>query len=176
MPRLSEQDLAEITRLRIALECLAIEELCARKPARATLAPLGAACDEFEQFLRAGYSLAVIEADRRFHEALIDAAAMPRLRTLYLRAPLPINHRQTQDETSCRQVCEATAAEHRALLAALERGDATAAKRILRQHLDKRSLVPIPQYWHDRQHDRPVMMIVRLMPAGASGPTRSAAG
>jgi DNA-binding GntR family transcriptional regulator len=142
VPRLTEQDLSEITKLRIALECLAIEEICAAEPSP-DLDLLDRACDEFAQFLRGGYSLGVIEADRRFHEALVDAPGLRRLSDLYRRAPLPIIHGPTEDRQTWERECARTLAEHRELLASLQRREAVAAKGILRSHVGRRPVLPV---------------------------------
>lgn len=61
--------------------------------------------------MKDGYSLAVIEADRRFHESLIEAAGMDRLTLLYHRAPLPLIHREVVDESFWKLACKRTVAE-----------------------------------------------------------------
>ncbi len=144
VPNLSPQDVAEVTKLRLAFECLAIEEICAASGGGPPpIGPVAKACDEFEQFLRGGYSLGASEADRRFHEAIIDAAGMRRLSALYARAPLPLIHRNTEDPAAWTESCQRTSAEHREIVAALRRRDANAAKRVLCRHLTQRSILPI---------------------------------
>jgi DNA-binding GntR family transcriptional regulator len=142
VPRLTPQDFLEITKLRLAFECLAIEEICCQAAAPG-LDALVQACDEFEQFLNGGYPLGVIEADRRFHESLIDAAGMRRLSALYHRAPLPLIHRHSESEDTWRTECVRTLAEHRQIVAALGERDAAKAKRLIRQHLIQRSILPM---------------------------------
>jgi DNA-binding GntR family transcriptional regulator len=146
VPVLTDEDLIEITKLRLALETLAIDEICAGaedSPSLAQrLAPLNVACDEFSNFMRGGYSLGVVEADRRFHEALIDAAGSRRLSMLYSRAPLPLIHRHIEEPQPWREICKETLVEHRQIIAALLRSDAARARACLREHLTKRSLVP----------------------------------
>ena len=61
------------------------------------------ASDEFERFMKGAYSLGVLEADRRFHEALIETAQMRRLSALYHRAPLPLIHGDTEDHDRWRK-------------------------------------------------------------------------
>lgn len=142
VPRLSVEDVVEVAKLRLALESLAIEEVCAvGNPA--ALEPLKRAVDEFEQFARGEYFLGVMEADRRFHEALIEAAGMRRLSALYHRGPLPLVHRQTEDHGVWAEVCNRTLAEHRQIIASLAERDADKAKRALRQHLDRRPMLPL---------------------------------
>jgi DNA-binding GntR family transcriptional regulator len=141
VPSLTRQDIAEIIKLRLALECVAIDEICADEAP--TLAPLAQACQEFEQFLHGGYSLGTVEADRRFHERLIEAAGMKRLSTLYTRAPLPLIHGQPHDHSVWLEACTRTLNEHRQILEALEQRDADRAKRVLRLHLTHRPVLPI---------------------------------
>ena len=142
VPQLSEQDLKEITKLRLALECVAIDEICASTE-RLALDDLERACDEFERLLRDGYSLGVIEADRRFHENLISMPRLRRLSDLYRRAPLPMIHHHTQEQSVWTQECSRTLAEHREIIRALRTRDAGEAKQVLRRHLGGRPLLPI---------------------------------
>jgi DNA-binding GntR family transcriptional regulator len=140
VPRLTPEDIFEITKLRLSLESLAIDEVCAADaPA---LEPLERAVDEFAQFAAGGYFLGVMEADRRFHESLIEAARMRRLSALYHRAPLPLIHRHTEDLGAWQKACDGTLAEHRQILAALAARDAANAKRVLCAHLMHRSMIP----------------------------------
>ena len=141
VPHLTEADLAEVTKLRLVLECVAVDEICS-KP-RSGLAPLKLATDEFARFFEGGYSLGVLEADRRFHEALIDAAQMVRLSALYHRAPLPLIHGDTEDPRRWSEACVRTLGEHRQILAALDARNAEKAKRILRAHLAHRPVLPV---------------------------------
>ncbi|HZZ42486.1 MAG TPA: GntR family transcriptional regulator [Tepidisphaeraceae bacterium] len=141
VPRLTASDLTEITKLRLAFECLAVEEICLR--ADASLAAMTQASNEFARFMEGNYSLGVLEADRRFHEALIDAANMTRLSALYHRAPLPLIRGDTEDQTQWRQSCERTLKEHRQILAALKSRNATEAKRVLRLHLTHQPSLPL---------------------------------
>lgn len=141
VPALTEADLAEITRLRLAFECLAIENIVLST--QNILTPAIKACDEFEQFFQGDYSLGVMEADRRFHEALIDAAGMRRLSSLYHRAPLPLINRRTEDPRGWEDACSRTLGEHRAILKALQGGERDEAKSLLRTHLLHRPQLPI---------------------------------
>jgi DNA-binding GntR family transcriptional regulator len=141
VPQLTPQDLLEVRKLRLALESLAIDEICQREDL--DLSALTQACDAFEQFLEGGYPLGVMEADRRFHELLIDAAGMRRLSALYHRAPLPLIHGRGEDEQTWRSECVRTLSEHRRIIHALAARDAETAKRLLRSHLNQRSILPM---------------------------------
>ena len=145
VPRVTEDDLAEVSKLRLALECVAIDRICEASNGKQSLHTLLDAVDEFEGFLKRGYALGVIEADRRFHEALIDAAGMRRLSLLYHRAPLPLIHGDVENQDFWRQSCERTLAEHRQILASLKKRDAAEAKRVLAMHLTHRSMLPVCQ-------------------------------
>jgi DNA-binding GntR family transcriptional regulator len=142
VPTLTPDDVQEITKLRLALECLAIDEICrAERPV--SLHGLRDAVAELKGFLKRSYSLGVIEADRRFHESLIDLAGMRRLSMLYHRAPLPLIHSVTESEENWRRETERTLAEHKSILAAIKSRNAERAKRALRQHLNQRSILPM---------------------------------
>ena len=143
VPRLDARDAAEVTKIRLALECLAIDEVCA--DAAIGLDAVARACDEFEAFFKGGYALGVIEADRRFHEAIVDAAGMRRLSALYLRAPLPLINQPTEDRAFWLAQCRRTLEEHRAILADLQRRDAAAAKAKLHAHITHRANLPLSQ-------------------------------
>lgn len=141
VPELTPEDLAEITKLRLALECLAIDEVCAN--ASPDLAPMTQASEEFARFLEGEYSLGAIEADRRFHEALVDAARMRRLSDLYNRAPIPLIHGGVEEPERWRAACARTLDEHRRILDALQARDAERAKKALREHLAHLLLLPL---------------------------------
>lgn len=141
VPELTAVDLAEITKLRLALECLAIDEVCATESP--DLEPMIQASEEFARFMEGEYSLGAIEADRRFHESLIDAARMSRLSDLYQRAPLPLIHGDVEEPDQWRQACVRTLDEHRRIIEALQGRDVDQAKRTLREHLAHLLMLPL---------------------------------
>lgn len=144
VPELTEQDIDEIVRIRAMLECGAIEQILdEQEDLSARLEPLVAACDEFESFLRSGYMLGVSEADRRFHEALIDAADNRRLTAIYRRAPLPLIHMTVVSDEHFANISREVLAEHRAIIAAIRAGNAAKAQKLLRRHLSERSQIPL---------------------------------
>jgi DNA-binding GntR family transcriptional regulator len=143
VPRFDADDIAEIAKLRVTLECLAVDEVCAAKPERTAFEGMERACDEFATFVKSGYSLGAIEADRRFHECLVNAPGLRRLADLYRRAPLPMIHQSTSEQSVWEAACTRTLAEHRAILAALRKQDAATAKQFLRKHLGNGPFLPI---------------------------------
>jgi DNA-binding GntR family transcriptional regulator len=129
---LSLTDLREIYRLRELLEAEAVREAAARMDAR-LLAALEEAQAEVERAEEAGDVTAMTAANRRFHFALFEASAMPRLirligtlwdstdayRSLYY-AGTPNRERVVH--------------EHRAVVDALRDGDVEGALRWLDRH------------------------------------------
>lgn len=136
VPQLSEDDLREVNEIRMALEGLAIERICRlglNTPRH--LKELSQACARFEQCIDERYLLGSAEADRRFHEALVETAASRRLAMLYRRAPLPLIHQRMADPEAWFAGEHRTAREHEAILKALRKGNAAGARRILQAHL-----------------------------------------
>lgn len=140
-PALTVADFDEVAKLRLALECLAIEEVCALESP--DLSAMTQASEQFIRQIESEYSLGAIEADRRFHESLIDAARMRRLSKLYQLAPLPLIHGDTEDPTRWREACLRTITEHQQILDALVARDADEAKRVLRTHLTHLPMLPL---------------------------------
>ncbi len=144
VPELNEIDIQEIIKIRLILECGAIDLLSAEpENLQPRLKPLSDACDEFESFLKSDYMLGVTEADRRFHESLIEAANSPRLTMLYCRAPLPLINMHVINDKQWRIVSGEVSVEHRAILQALTDQKFSAAKQKLKKHLLERSQIPL---------------------------------
>jgi len=144
VPDLTNNDIVEILEVRIMLEGGAIERLVHmgwNNPRR--LKAMREACDQLERLVREDYVLGVAEADRRFHEALIDAAGNRRLSMLYQRAPLPIIHPEIISGDKWEARVRQTHEEHRAILEATIDGDVDEAKRLLRTHLNERAFIPL---------------------------------
>lgn len=141
VPKMTDDDLKEVTKLRLALECIAIDEICATEVPDVSM--MTQATEEFERFLQGDYSLGALEADRRFHEALIDSAKMRRLSALYHRAPLPLIHGTTEDQERWRQACTRTLGEHRQIIESLKNHNAKDAKKILTTHLMRGPTLPV---------------------------------
>jgi DNA-binding GntR family transcriptional regulator len=140
VPKLTQQEIIDTLKVRLILECGAIDEICERDLNQEEhLRPMALACDQFELLAEQGYVLGVDEADRQFHEALIDAAGNYRLSQVYQRAPLPIGLSEITDHDEWEKSLQQTLEEHRGVLAALLEGNVGEAKRLLRVHLFVRS-------------------------------------
>jgi DNA-binding GntR family transcriptional regulator len=145
VPKLTGRDVDEIKFARVVLECAAIDLICAdaRRASRAARTLL-AICDEFERLAQSKYSLGTGEADRRFHETLMDSAENRRLALLYHRAPLPLVRVQIASEDQWFEQCRLTAAEHRGIAEAIAEADSSRAQQLLRDHLHARHDLPMP--------------------------------
>ena len=145
VPKLTRRDLDEIKFARVVLECAAIDLICgdAKRSSRAAKALL-AICAEFENLSKSKYSLGTSEADRRFHETLMDSAENRRLALLYHRAPLPLVRVQIATEELWFEQCRLTAAEHRGIAEAIADADSSRAQQLLRDHLHARHDLPMP--------------------------------
>lgn len=140
-PILTEQDIHEILLVRAALEALAIEVIIREKRnTRRLLEPLRQAIDELRAMVEGNYILGASEADRRFHERLIELAGNRRLRLIYRRAPLPMIHRPIIDVPHWSAIMQRTVEEHREILELLLKGDTQRATTAIRRHLSDRYL------------------------------------
>jgi len=144
VPALTLEDMREILDVRIILEGGAIERIIAaghNTPSH--LKGMRLACEQLERLVREEYLLGVAEADRRYHESLIDAAGNKRLATLYQRAPLPILHPEIISGHAWEARVQKTLNEHRLILEAILKGNVEEAKAQLGTHLHERATIPL---------------------------------
>jgi DNA-binding GntR family transcriptional regulator len=143
LPVLTGASIQEIVEVRNMLEGGAIERIIRQgHNTPQHLRSMRDACDQLERLVREEYHLGVAEADRHFHEALIDAAQNRRLSSLYARAPLPIIHPIVVTGKEWAERVRRTLEEHRAILDAILAGDAEGARALLRTHLNDRHCIP----------------------------------
>ncbi|GMU20844.1 MAG: GntR family transcriptional regulator [Phycisphaerae bacterium] len=136
VPVLTEEDEFNTLLVRLALEGCAIDVICTKGlNTPEGLERLTNACNLLEQLVGEEYHLSTVEADWRFHESLIEAAHNHVLTIAYRHAPVPILHAAIKQGPDWVRREERSIREHRDVLAAILRGDADEAKRILRQHL-----------------------------------------
>ena len=144
LPVLTEASIQEIMEVRVMLEGGAIERIIRlglNTPRQ--LRTLRDSCDQLERLVREEYHLGVAEADRRYHEALVNAAANKRLAALYARAPLPLIHPIVVSGRQWMETVRGTLEEHRAIVGLILAGDADEARRQLQAHLFHRHLIPL---------------------------------
>jgi DNA-binding GntR family transcriptional regulator len=136
--RLGVDDVRDLYRVRRVVELEAIREVVGRDLAAARAA-VGALADAIDAGDRAG----LVEHDLRFHRELVDLMSSSRLGELFdsvareLRLCLTLVGGTSYDDPAV------ALAEHRAILEAVEGGDADRAARLLAEHLDaaERNLV-----------------------------------
>jgi DNA-binding GntR family transcriptional regulator len=131
VPRLTAEDIRDLFYVRMPLELLAVEAITAR------VSVLDAAIQAVERFERLGPESSwrdVVDADMRFHRALIAATGSPRLQRAYasLQAEIRLARAQFQVET-----VTVLADEHRRLLAAIIAGPTSVALEAMRDHLQR---------------------------------------
>jgi DNA-binding GntR family transcriptional regulator len=144
VPELTREDILEISEVRVMLEGGAIERICRlglNTPRGLKI--LRQACEQLERLLQEAYYLGVAEADRRFHEGLIQAAGSKRLVMLYERAPLPMIPPDIVSGAEWTNTVHRTIEEHRRILDSLLAGDKASALEVLRTHLTERYLIPL---------------------------------
>ena len=108
------------------------------------LAPLLDTVEQLAYLIEGSFWLAITEVDHRFHNTLIELSGNQRLAAIYRRAPLPMIHDRLIGTDRWPVQCQKMLSEHRAILGALQAGDAKKAKTILAEHLNEKYLIPIP--------------------------------
>lgn len=144
VPQLSDEDMREILEVRATLEAMAVEQIVRQKRnTRKYLEPLQKAIDHLCTLVDDGYLLGAAEADRRFHERLIELAGNRRLTMIYVRAPLPMLHRPIVETPHWESEMRRTLDEHRSILALILKGETQKAQDAIRDHLSGRYLVAV---------------------------------
>jgi DNA-binding GntR family transcriptional regulator len=131
VPRLTAEDIRDLFYVRVPLELRAVEAITGRVSA------LGAAIQAVERFERLTPDSSwrdVVDADMRFHTALIAATGSARLQRMYgsLQSEIRLVRAQLRTET-----VTMLADEHRRLLATILAGPTSAAVRAMRDHLQQ---------------------------------------
>jgi len=136
VPDLTLDDEYEVLVVRFSLESTAIELVCQTgRNTPAGLKRMQNACNLLEHLIDENYHLSTVEADRRFHESLIEAAANRRLAVAYRHAPLPLLHPYVTRGAAWAWRSRRTVEEHAAILKAILAGNVSQAKGLLRTHL-----------------------------------------
>jgi len=134
-PLYEQRDLDEVLEVRAILEAGAIRLIAARPPAEVPFQRLIDACDMMQQLLDSDLELGFAEADRRFHQILIELTDNQKLISIYQRAPLPITPSRLIDAQRRRQGALQTIAEHRQITQLLMDRQSDAAIELLQRHL-----------------------------------------
>ena len=129
----SPSDMRDIYQILTALESTAAEQIAAQKPSAAELAPILATCVAMEKALEANDLMEWAAADERFHKLLLELAGNPRLAAICLNF-WDQTHRVRMITLRLRPKPISSTKDHRALIRAIQRGDAEAARRLHRAH------------------------------------------
>lgn len=139
VPQLGNEDIQEIMEVRAVLEGMAVERIIREKRnTRRHLEPLQQAIDHLRSLIDDGYLLGASEADRRFHERLVELAGNRRLTMIYMRAPLPMIHGRIANTPFWEPEMRQTLEEHRLILALILKGEVQKAQQAIRNHLNDR--------------------------------------
>ena len=134
----SAADMKEIYEILTSLEATAAELAARRKPSAAELAPLEKATRDMDRALRKGELDAWAEADERHHRHLIELCGNRRLAQIVYNT-WDRAHRARMFTLRLRPKPTASTAEHLAVVDAIRRGDAVAARELHRQHRERGS-------------------------------------
>ena len=135
-PVLDVHDEADVFEARAVLEIGAMRLIHSRSLSEDDLAPLAEICDTMQRLLDAKMWLGFIEADRHFHEKVIDLAGNRHLIGMYGRALLPHRLPHSNDETELQQNFQITLDDHREIHRLLIKGAISEAISRMAKHLE----------------------------------------
>ena len=132
----TSEEIGDVMETRWVVEPHAAAMVAGRGDRAGTVATLAELIDEQERVLAAGDRSAFVEADRLFHHRIVEAAG----NAILTRLSHSLRDRQRRMvATTVARAPDLTArfvAEHRAILAAIERGDPGEASTLMRAHLE----------------------------------------
>ncbi|MCL4746281.1 MAG: GntR family transcriptional regulator [Burkholderiaceae bacterium] len=132
----SPADMADIYQILTSLEATATELVAARKPSNAEIEPLERATRDMEDALARDDLDAWARADERFHRHLIDSCGN-RLLANVVENFWDRAHRARMFTLRLRPKPERSTREHVAVVAAIRKGDAHAARELHRAHRER---------------------------------------
>lgn len=124
----------EILATRSIIESGAIRLYRQNPPSAEQIERLGEACDLLRLLIEAGLEISIQEADRRFHELLVELCGNSNLIHLYNRSPLPFQGPGENNEQTM-QAGRQTLAEHKKILELIRQGQYEQAADELVTHL-----------------------------------------
>jgi len=134
-PEMSREDYEEVLEVRFAIETGAMRLLAMKHHPAGNLPKMRETCDVMARILEEDFEMGFVEADRRFHELLVEAGQNTRLQRVYSRAPLPLMPSMDPDRERRRTNLRRTLNEHRRLCDLLEHGNIPEACKVLERHL-----------------------------------------
>jgi DNA-binding GntR family transcriptional regulator len=143
-PTFEQRDLDETWAVRSILEAGAVRLLSTRPEGEVNLAPLDGAVDAMQQMHDDGYEFGFLEADRRFHQLIVELSGNRRLIELYGRAPLPLTPSPTADAATRHRDRLKTIREHREIA------------RLIREQRAEEAIVRLEEHLHQAHRPTPV--------------------
>lgn len=141
VPEYSDEEMAEIYEVRAIIGVGAIKIIGRRKLNGEQLQPLADICDTMEHVLDAGLEIGYREADRKFHNTLVELAGNKRLSRTYRNVALPILHSNPTDPEERRRMDREGLKTHREIYQLLVKGRYEEAAQLLEEHI--KSNMPI---------------------------------
>jgi DNA-binding GntR family transcriptional regulator len=132
--RLTRKEFIDAYQVREALESLAIR-LAVPRLGGAEKAELHRMCDDMEARAAAGDTRGFFEINRAFHRLLVRASGNAKLEAVHTQLIGQMG-RLMSKSAELRGGLVQSAAEHRALLAAIDAGDAALSARLLEEHIE----------------------------------------
>jgi DNA-binding GntR family transcriptional regulator len=140
--RLTRQEFLDSYQVREALESLAVR-LAVPRLSKSEKAELHRMCEEMEREAAAGDGERFFEINREFHAFLVEASGNRKLGEVHAQLVAQMGHLMKKS-AELRGGFEQSAAEHRAILAAVDAGDPARAARLMEEHIE------VPQRVLDR--------------------------
>jgi DNA-binding GntR family transcriptional regulator len=131
---LNSDDIRDIRELREILELGAIRLLIG-KISESQLLQLQEICDDFTAMYQRGYFNGALEADVKFHEALMSLSDNKKLISAYFTSNIPLFHQKLGLTHVHMDDYELTDVEHREIVAALRARDLPLAEHTMSKHL-----------------------------------------
>lgn len=132
--RLTRQEFLDAYQVREALESLAIR-LAVPRLSHEQRAELHLLCEEMDAAVQIGDSAAFIQLNHDFHELLVRASGNQTLAEMHAQLMAQMG-RLLKQSVQLRGGIGHSAAEHREILAAIDKGDADEAARLLEEHIE----------------------------------------
>ena len=135
VPAMGQHDFEEVQEVRIAIEVGALRLVGINNDPLCNLQQMRETCDSMAQMIESDFELGFVEADRRFHEQLVEACGNARLKRVYSQAPLPLGLPSEPDKMIRREQFRHTLEEHIRIYDLLAAGNISEACELLEQHL-----------------------------------------